>query len=63
MYQYLSKPFLKSIKRHGINLVDIVEIFHQLSQTEDLFCGTSPHTETSLFLSDDLFRLVFEPVQ
>ena len=32
-------------------------------EVEDLFCGTSPGSEPSLFFSNNLFSLGFEPVQ
>ena len=32
-------------------------------KTEDLFCGASPGSELSLFFSNNLFSLGFEPVQ
>ena len=32
-------------------------------EVENLFCGVSPGSETSLFFSNKLFGLGFEPVQ
>ena len=33
------------------------------SEVEDLFCGASPGSKPSLFFSNNLFSLGFEPVQ
>ena len=38
-------------------------LFTQDSEVEYLFCGTSPGSEHSLFFSDNLFNLGFEPLQ
>ena len=38
-------------------------LFTQDSEVENLFCGTSPSSERSLFFSNNLFSLGFEPVQ
>ena len=38
-------------------------LFTQDSEVEDLFCCTSPGSEPSLFFSNNLFSLGFEPVQ
>ena len=38
-------------------------LFTQNSEVEDLFCGTSHGSEPSLFFSNNLFSLGFEPVQ
>ena len=38
-------------------------LFTQDSEAEDLFCGTSPSAEPSLFFRYDLFSLEFEPLQ
>ena len=38
-------------------------IFTQDSKVEDLFCGASTDSEPSLFFSNNLFSLEFEPVQ
>ena len=38
-------------------------LFTQDSEVEDLFCGASPGSEPSLFFSNYLFSLGFEPVQ
>ena len=38
-------------------------LFTQDSEVEDLFCGASPGSERSLFFSNNLFSLGFEPVQ
>ena len=38
-------------------------LFIQGSEAEDLFCGASPNSEPSLFFSNNLFSLGFEPVQ
>ena len=35
----------------------------QDSEAEDLFCGAFPSSEPSLFFSNNLFSLGFEPVQ
>ena len=36
-------------------------LFTEDSEVEDLFCGASPSSEPSLFFSNNLFRLGFEP--
>ena len=38
-------------------------LFTQDSEVENLFCGTPPGSELSLFFSNNLFSLGFEPVQ
>ena len=38
-------------------------LFIQNSEVEDLFCSASPGSEPSLFFSNNLFSLGFEPVQ
>ena len=38
-------------------------LFTQDSKVEDLFCGTSPGSEPSLFFNNNLFSLGFESVQ
>ena len=38
-------------------------LFTQDSEVEDLCCGTPPGSEPSLFFSNNLFSLGFEPVQ
>ena len=38
-------------------------LFTQDSEVEDLFCGASKCSELSLFFSNNLFSLEFEPVQ
>ena len=38
-------------------------LFTQDSEVEYLFCGTSPGSEHSLFFSNNLFSLEFEPLQ
>ena len=37
-------------------------LFTKDSEVEDLFCGASPGSEPSMFLSNNLFSLGFEPV-
>ena len=38
-------------------------LFTKESEVEDLFCGSSPGSETSLFFDNILFSLGFETVQ
>ena len=38
-------------------------LFTQDPEVEDLFCGSSPSSEPSLFFSNNLFNFGFEPVQ
>ena len=38
-------------------------LFTQNSEVEDLFCGADIGSEPSLFFSNNLFSLGFEPVQ
>ena len=44
-------------------LLMLKTFFTQDSEVEDLFCGASPSSEPSLFFSNNLFSLGFEPVQ
>ena len=37
-------------------------LFSYDSEVEDLFCGASPGSESSLFFINSLFSLGFEPV-
>ena len=55
---------------HILSHEDMVQIllmlkvlFTQDSEVEDLFFGASPGSEPSLFFSNNLFSLGFEPVQ
>ena len=36
-------------------------LFTQDSEAEDVFCGASPSSEPSLFFSNNLFSLRYEP--
>ena len=38
-------------------------LFTQDSEVVDLFCGASPGSEPSLFFTNNLFSLGYEPVQ
>ena len=44
-------------------LLVLEEFFTQDSEVEDLFCGASSGSESTLFFSDYFFSLGFKPIQ
>ena len=61
--QYPVKCFFEIYEDMVQILLMLKVLFTQESEVEYLFCGTSPGSEPSLFFSNNLFSLGFEPVQ
>ena len=48
---------------HTVQILLMLKVLcTQDSEVEDLFCGASPGSEPSLFFSNNIFSLGFEPV-
>ena len=59
----LSNAFFKIYEDMVHILLMLKVLLIEDSAVEDLFCGASPGSEPSLFFSNNLFSLGFEPVQ
>ena len=60
---YSVKGF-SEINEDMVQILLVLEVlFTQDSKVEDLFCGASSGSESSLFFSNNFFSLGFEPIQ